>query len=634
MSKYAGETLPQCTRPGLLRIEYTDTGGSVTRKEAPTAKTTSLHIMGRAIPLWAVALAFVAVALIAYSPYLGSGFSGDDFIFVNMLEGAIPYNPLLGFWSVEADSYQGFTSLWWVEGGLEGAFLRPLASWTLTLLYRTFGRNAVPFHGTLIIVHALTAFTAFLVLRRLSGLDVPALLAALLFLVCEDHGMTVAWIATITDLLCALFLNLAFLCHIIARQERKPWLFGLSLVLFLAALSSKETAAIYPVIVAAYEFLFADQLSHEHDRVTLMTRFRLCFRHWWAWAMPLALFAAYMTFYRSIIPPVRSLMYVDPFSQPVHYLGMMLRNLPVMFAGLLTQFLPSLVIMLPGILPFVAGAGVLLIALLLWALLPYRGERTISFSLVVFVLGLLPGLATEPGERLLYFPSVYGLFVVAWLIIQIPRLRQRFTPDAPRGVRVLGPAWSWYLVLSAVIVPVVLLFVYPSMWIPGLRLPEHTVLDSLPLVDETTHEHIAYLNTNSSYNTFYLPDIYRYHRGEYIDLRMLSSFNGHVWARQESERVLVLRTEDAGWLSNMFARIVRVTPELAVGDLHTTPSFTATILAVTPDGEDVQEVRFEFVLALDDPSLVLLYYDGQSYRHWDPSAEWELLNPTLDPFAF
>ena len=46
------------------------------------------------------------------------------------------------------------------------------------------------------------------------------------------------------------------------------------------------------------------------------------------------------------------------------------------------------------------------------------------------------------------------------------------------------------------------------------------------------------------------------------------------------------------------------------------------------------EVRFEFVLPLDDPSLVLLYYDGQSYRHWDPSAEWELLNPTLDPFAF
>jgi hypothetical protein len=642
-------------------------------------KTPSLHVLGRMVPLWAVALAFVALGLIAYSPYLSSGFAADDFIFINMLEGAIPYDPVLGFWYGEMDSYPGFTLLWWTEPGVEGAFLRPLASWTLTLLYRTFGRNAVPFHAALVVVHALGAFTAFLVLRRLSGRDAPALLAALLFLVCEDHGMTVAWIATITDLLCLLFLNLAFLCYIIARQERTPPLFGLSLALFLAAIASKETAAVYPVIVAAYEFFFADRLSAERvvttkrqlrDRVRLITRFRLFFRHWWAWAIPLAVLAAYMTFYRSLVPPMRSLLYRDPFSQPVHYLSAMLINLPVMFVGLLTQFLPSLVSLMPETLPFVAGAGVILMALLVWALLPYRRQRGIWFALVVFVLGLLPGLATEAGERLLYFPSVYGLFIVAWLILQIPActclhlpapactcrrgtgvgaaqvsarhrcrrgtggLRQRFTPDAPPGVRVLGPVWGWYLMISALITPVILLFIYPSMWIPGLQLPEQTILDSLPLIDEGDYEHVVYLNTNSSFNTFYLPDIYRYHRGEYMDLRLLSSFNGHIWAMQEAERALVLKTEDPGWLNNMFARIVRVTPGFAVGDVYTTPLFTATILAVTPEGQDVQEIRFEFVLPLDDPSLGLLYYDGQIYRHWEPSPEWELLNPTLDPFAF
>jgi len=565
-----------------------------------------------------VALAFVALAVLAYFPYLGSGFAGDDFIFISMLEDAVPYERLQGFWFGEWGSYPCFASLWWAAADGDAGFLRPLASWTLTLLYWTFGRNAVPFHATVVLAHGLGAFTAFLVLRRLSGRDMPALLAALLFLICEDHGMTVAWIATITDLLCALFLNLAFLCHIIARQERKPWLFGPSLVLFLAAITSKETAAIYPLIVAAYEFFFADRLSDEHNGVTLIMRFRLFFRHWWAWAIPLALFAAYMIFYRSIIPPWSSLGYLDPFSQPGRYLGMMLTNLPVMFVGLLTQLLPSLVIMFPGILPLVVGAGLVLIALLMWALLPYRRERAVWFSLVVFVLGLLPGLAAEIGERLLYFPSMYGLFVVAWLILQIPRLRQRFTPDTPPGVRILGPVWGWYLLISAVILPLILLFIYPWMWIPGLQWPEQTVLDSLPLVDEGIHEHVVYLNTNSSFNTFYLPDTYRYHRGEYIDLRVLSSFNGRVWARQESERVLVLRTGDAGWLSNMFARILRVTPRLAVGDVYTTQLFTATISGVTPDRRDVQEVRFEFLLPLDDPSLVLLYYDGQTFSRRPP----------------
>jgi hypothetical protein len=331
---------------------------------------------------------------------------------------------------------------------------------------------------------------------------------------------------------------------------------------------------------------------------------------------------------------MRTLMYQDPFSQPWRYLGTMLTNLPVMFVGLLTQFLPSLVPLVPATRPFVVGAGLILIILLVWALLPYRRERAVWFSLVVFVMGLLPGLATDPGERLLYFPSVYGLFVVAWLIIQIPTWGRAITPDAPPGVRILGSVWGWYLLVSTLIGPLVLLFIYPSMWIPGLRLPEQTVLDSLPLIDEGDHQHIVYLNTDSSYNTFYLPDIYRYHRGQYVDLRLLSSFNGHVWARQEGERVLGVKTDGAGWLNNMFARVVRVTPQFAVGDVYTTPLFTATILTITPDGQDVQQVRFEFALPLDDPSLVLLYYDGHGYRRWEPAPEWALLNSRLDPFGF
>ena len=59
-------------------------------------KTHSVRVLGRSVPLWAVGLAFVALGLAAYFPYLSSGFAADDFIFVNMLEGAVPYDPLLG----------------------------------------------------------------------------------------------------------------------------------------------------------------------------------------------------------------------------------------------------------------------------------------------------------------------------------------------------------------------------------------------------------------------------------------------------------------------------------------------------------------------------------------------------------
>ena len=598
------------------------------------AKTPDLTIRGRTIPIWGIAIFFLSSSLVAYSAYLNIGFSADDFIFINMLEGAIPYNPLYGFWYGEIDTYPGFNALWWLEPDVEGAFLRPLPSWVLTLLYQTFGRNDLPYHLLLVVIHGMVAFTAFLVLRRLSRQVIPAFLAALIFLICEDHGMTVAWITTLTDLMCVLFLNLAFLCHIVCRQDGKRWSFLFSLVFFMAALISKETAIVYPLIIIAFEFLYADRFADAPTGMTLCSRFQYTFQHWWAWGIPLITLAAYMTLYRSLVPPMRNLMYIDPITQPLDYLIAAITNLPVMFVGLLTQFLPSLAVMLPASRPFVIVFGVILIVLLIWALLPHRRERAVWFALLIFVLGLLPGLATDPGERLLYFPSVYGLYVVAWLILQIPFLRRLSLPNMPSGVRFLSSAWGWYLLISALILPMILLFVYPSMWIPGLQLPENTVLDSLEHIDQNVHEHVIYLNTNSSFNTFYLPDIYRYHRGKYLDLRILSSFNGRVWARQESDRVLVLKTEDQGWLNNMFARTLRLTPVFTKGDTYETAMFSATILSVTPDEKDVQAVRFEFVQPLDDPSTTFLYYDGQAFRRWDPSQEWQILNPTLDPFAF
>jgi hypothetical protein len=207
-------------------------------------------------------------------------------------------------------------------------------------------------------------------------------------------------------------------------------------------------------------------------------------------------------------------------------------------------------------------------------------------------------------------------------------------PDMAAGVRRLGPIWGWYLLAATAVLPLILLFIYPAMWLPGLRLPEQTILDSLHLIGEDQHQHVVYLNTNSSYNTFYLPDIYRYHRGDYIDLRLLSSFNGRVSARQESENTLVLRTEDPGWLNNMFARIVRLTPGFAVGDVYETELFVAEVTAVTPNNQDVLEVRFEFTLPLNDPSFTLLFYNGDTFQSWEPTTDWQLLNPNLDPFGF
>ena len=67
----------------------------------------SLNILGWVVPLWMVASAFILLGLLAYAPYFSSGFAADDFIFINMIEGATPHDPWLGLWAVPADQYRG-----------------------------------------------------------------------------------------------------------------------------------------------------------------------------------------------------------------------------------------------------------------------------------------------------------------------------------------------------------------------------------------------------------------------------------------------------------------------------------------------------------------------------------------------
>jgi hypothetical protein len=67
---------------------------------------------------------------------------------------------------------------------------------------------------------------------------------------------------------------------------------------------------------------------------------------------------------------------------------------------------------------------------------------------------------------------------------------------------------------------------------------------------------------------------------------------------------------------------------------YVTDTFTATVLQVTPKQKDVLEVQFDFNLPLDDPSVVLISWDGQRYQRWQPIDEWQMLNPTISPFSF
>jgi hypothetical protein len=572
----------------------------------------------------------LGLAIAAYAPYLGTGFFGDDFIFLSALEGATPYDPWKGLWGGDLHDYPGIDGLWWADPEAQGAFLRPVASWAFAGLYAAFGRWAVPYHLVLAFLHGLVAATGCLLMWRLSGRMAAALGGAVLFLIAEDHAMTVAWITTITDLQCALLLNLALLCHVLSRHARRRWLYGVSLIAFLLALGSKETAVVYPAIILSYELVFADAPA---GAMTLWPRMRAALERWWSWVIPAAMVLSYLVLYRAMIPAMRNLMYVEPFSQPAAYLTAILTNLPVMVTALVTPVLPSLTVLVPGMKPFVVAGGAIVLAVTVPALWPSRREPSVLFAVLAFTLTLLPGLAAAAGERLLYLPSLYGFFLVSWLILQLPPLRRRLIPKAPVGLPVIRWALGLFLVVTTLALPLVLLFLNPGFLIPGMKLPERTLRSALPHIDPTVHRHVVFLTTGSSFNTLYLADIYRYYRGEFIDLRLLSSFNGRVWARRVSERTLELRTADDGWLGNLFAALVRVSPILTPGTTYRNQLFTVTVEETTASGRDLRRARFDFTRPLDDPSLLLLCHDGRRIDPCRLSDAWRLVNPSIDRWA-
>jgi tetratricopeptide (TPR) repeat protein len=132
-------------------------------------------------------------------------------------------------------------------------FYRPLTSLADWLDFKVWGLNPAAFHLTNILLHTANSALLFLILLSLRISVVPAFSGALLFSVFPLHFENAAWISGRTDLLSFLFgaLSVWFLVKFLDR--RRGLYLGLSSLLFLFSLLSKETALLLPVL---YLFVF------------------------------------------------------------------------------------------------------------------------------------------------------------------------------------------------------------------------------------------------------------------------------------------------------------------------------------------------------------------------------------------
>ncbi len=223
--------------------------------------------------------ALLVIALLAIAVFAGSlhgEFVYDDTkqIVDNQLiqEGRYFGKALLSdVWAFKGEKGSAWSNYW-----------RPVFVLWLILNYRLFGLgNTFGWHLANLLLHVGACFLAYLLLRRLR-LGVPVALAiGMLFAVHPVHVESVAWISGSTDPLLALALLGSLFFLLPPRPRPVP-----SLVLFGAALLSKESAVLFPAIVFVLLFATAG------DSLPAAQRARSALRGLWPFLVLTAVYVA------------------------------------------------------------------------------------------------------------------------------------------------------------------------------------------------------------------------------------------------------------------------------------------------------------------------------------------------------
>jgi len=175
-----------------------------------------------ALPLWTWAI-FCGLAIALYQPALSVGFLSDDFVLVQRAAG-------------------------WSLGPVSPTLFRPLPLFIWGVLLRA-GAGASTLHLLNLILHGTNAYLSARVLERWAPDPRWAVAGGLLVLTAPLNIEAVVWCSGVFDLLAT---SLILVCVLVAREydDRPRLATRLQFVLVaVAALASKETAAIAPALV-------------------------------------------------------------------------------------------------------------------------------------------------------------------------------------------------------------------------------------------------------------------------------------------------------------------------------------------------------------------------------------------------
>ena len=235
-------------------------GASPAPKTSPHAKPTGLLSFFEELSPARTIFLVCVLSCLAYANSLGGDFVFDD-------NEQIVENQNVRSWD---NLGKAFTTHVWAFRERAGTlnvppplpYYRPLFTVMLTAEYQMFGLWPQGWHLISLLLHILCAAGVFYVVLTMSGRNLVAAIASVVFAVHPVHAESVGWISGMTDPLFGVFFLASFYFYLKSRatSEQGPShrrAFVMSLVMFAVSAFAKETALSLVLLVFVYELIEA-----------------------------------------------------------------------------------------------------------------------------------------------------------------------------------------------------------------------------------------------------------------------------------------------------------------------------------------------------------------------------------------
>ncbi|MEW6008069.1 MAG: tetratricopeptide repeat protein [Candidatus Omnitrophota bacterium] len=172
-----------------------------------------------------------------------------------------------------------FTKTIGVGAGRESPCYRPLQMLTYMFDYSLWGLNAVGYHLTNIILHTIAALMLFWLVYLLYNRQLLSFLVSILFVSHPIHVEAVAYISGRAESLATIGIILCLICYIKQISLNKKMIFTLMILSFCAAILSKESSLIVPILILLYSYVFKKKiLKKEFIYIVVTALLYLIFR--------------------------------------------------------------------------------------------------------------------------------------------------------------------------------------------------------------------------------------------------------------------------------------------------------------------------------------------------------------------